>query len=119
MRCRYPRQPAAKKKTLRSRSIRPPMRRCPRRRRQTPRAWPAPASQRSAAALLALYPPEGDGLDALARCLELHPAPAVIVMTARAEIHGAVVATRRGAADYLAKPLDLDDLGARLEHALG
>jgi DNA-binding NtrC family response regulator len=77
------------------------------------------ASQPFDAVLLDLYLPDGDGLDVLDRCLELDPAPAVIVMTARAEIHGAVAAIRRGAADYLAKPLDLDDLGARLEHALG
>jgi DNA-binding NtrC family response regulator len=76
------------------------------------------ASQPFDAMLLDLYLPDGDGLDVLDRCLELDPAPAVIVMTARAEIHGAVAAIRRGAADYLAKPLDLDDLGARIDHAL-
>ncbi len=70
------------------------------------------------AVLLDLYLPDGDGLGVLDRALELDPPPAVIAMTARAEIHGAVAAIRRGAADYLAKPLDLGDLGARLEHAL-
>jgi DNA-binding NtrC family response regulator len=39
-------------------------------------------------------------------------------MTARAEIHGAVAAIRRGATDYLPKPLDFDDLGARVDRAL-
>jgi DNA-binding NtrC family response regulator len=70
------------------------------------------------AVLLDLYLPDGNGLDVLDRSLELDPRPIVIAMTARAEIHGAVAAIRRGATDYLAKPLDLEDLGARLEHAL-
>ncbi len=68
--------------------------------------------------LLDLYLPDGDGLTVLDASLELDPPPVVIAMTARAEIRGAVAAIRRGAADYLAKPLDLDDLGARLERAL-
>jgi two-component system response regulator HydG len=76
------------------------------------------AAQPFDAVLLDLYLPDGDGLEVLDRCLELDPSPAVIVMTARAEIHGAVAAIRRGAADYLAKPLDLEDLGARLDQAL-
>lgn len=70
------------------------------------------------AVLLDLYLPDGDGLEVMDRALELDPPPAVIVMTARAEIHGAVAAIRRGAADYLAKPLDLEDLGVRLDQAL-
>jgi DNA-binding NtrC family response regulator len=67
--------------------------------------------------LLDLYLPDGDGLDLLDRAAKLDPPPLVIAMTARAEIHGAVAAIRRGAADYLAKPLDLEDLGARLDRA--
>ena len=39
-------------------------------------------------------------------------------MTARAELHGAVAAIRRGATDYLAKPLDPRRPRRRLEHAL-
>jgi DNA-binding NtrC family response regulator len=70
------------------------------------------------AVLLDLYLPDGDGLEVMDRALELDPPPAVIVMTARAEIHGAVAAIRRGASDYLAKPLDLEDLGVRLDQAL-
>jgi DNA-binding NtrC family response regulator len=70
------------------------------------------------AVLLDLYLPDGDGLEILDHALELDPPPTVIVMTARAEIMGAVAAIRRGASDYLAKPLDLEDLGVRLDQAL-
>jgi two-component system response regulator HydG len=69
------------------------------------------------AVLLDLYLPDGQGLAVLHRALELDPAPVVIVMTARAELRSAVEAIRGGATDYLSKPLDLDDLAARLEHA--
>ena len=68
--------------------------------------------------LLDLYLPDGDGLAVLDHVAELEPRPVVLAMTARAEIHGAVAAVRRGAADYLPKPLDLDDLGARVDRAL-
>ncbi|HEX3772119.1 MAG TPA: sigma-54 dependent transcriptional regulator [Polyangiaceae bacterium] len=68
--------------------------------------------------LLDLYLPDGDGLGVLDHAVQLDSPPVVIVMTARAEIQGAVAAVRRGAADYLPKPLDLDDLGARMDRAL-
>jgi DNA-binding NtrC family response regulator len=70
------------------------------------------------AVLLDLRLPDGDGLAVLDRALELDPAPAILVMTAHADLQGAVQAVRRGAADYLAKPLDLADLGSRLERVL-
>ncbi len=76
------------------------------------------ASQAVDVVLLDLYLPDGEGLDVLDRAAELDPPPVVIAMTARAEIHGAVAAIRRGATDYLPKPLDLDDLGARMDRAL-
>ncbi len=69
------------------------------------------------AVLLDMYLPDGEGLGLLDRALELAPPPAVLVMTARAEIRAAVDAIRRGAADFLEKPLDLEDLAARLERA--
>src|SRR5271154_3096225 len=70
------------------------------------------------AVLLDLHLPDGDGMAVLDRALELDPPPAVLIMTGRADLHGAVVATRRGASDYLAKPLDFEDLGVRLGQAL-
>ena len=70
------------------------------------------------AVLLDMYLPDGEGLTLLSRALEMDPAPAVLMMTARAEIQAAVEAIRRGASDFLEKPLDLDDLATRLDRAL-
>lgn len=75
------------------------------------------AAQHFDAVLLDVYLPDGDGLSVLDRALECAPPPSVIMMTARAEIRSAVEAMRRGAADFLEKPLDLDDLSARLDRA--
>ena len=47
----------------------------------------------------------------------LHPATAVIAMTATSSVNAAVEAMRRGAADYLTKPFAVDELSAVLERA--
>jgi DNA-binding NtrC family response regulator len=70
------------------------------------------------AILLDLYLPDGDGMDLLHRALERAPAPQVMLMTARADVRGAVEAMRHGAADYIEKPFDVADLTMRLERAL-
>jgi two-component system, NtrC family, response regulator AtoC len=70
------------------------------------------------AVLLDLYLPDGDGMDVLQRALDRAPAPQVLLMTARADIRGAVEAMRHGAADYIEKPFDVSDLTMRLERAL-
>jgi two-component system response regulator HydG len=75
------------------------------------------ASEHYDAILLDMYLPDGEGLGVLDRALEMDPAPSVMMMTARAEIRVAVEAMRRGASDYLEKPLDLEDLATRLERA--
>lgn len=62
--------------------------------------------------LLDLRLPDGDGLNALpqlARDREGAPVP-VIVLTAFGEVEDAVSAMKQGAADYLKKPIDLDEL---------
>jgi DNA-binding NtrC family response regulator len=69
------------------------------------------------AILLDMYLPDGEGLAVLDAALELDPPPAVLMMTARAQIRAAVDAIRRGAADFLEKPLDLGDLATRLDRA--
>jgi two-component system response regulator HydG len=80
-------------------------------------AMRALAAEHFDALLLDMYLPDGEGLAVLDRALQMDPAPAVLMMTARAEIRAAVEAIRRGASDFLEKPLDLDDLATRLDRA--
>ncbi len=55
-----------------------------------------------------------DGLEILDRMLKLHPAPAVILFTAYANIATAVEAMRRGAFDFIPKPFTPDQIRAVL-----
>ncbi|HYD82589.1 MAG TPA: sigma-54 dependent transcriptional regulator, partial [Opitutus sp.] len=60
--------------------------------------------------------PDGRSLELLAE--KTVPTSVVtVVMTAEGGIDGALEATRLGAADYLVKPFDVDDLGLRLARA--
>lgn len=54
--------------------------------------------------------PGQTGHDLLVQCRALRPDIAVVVMTAYGTIEGAVAAMRDGATDFLAKPIDLDQL---------
>jgi two-component system response regulator AtoC len=56
--------------------------------------------------------PDADGLDVLTRLLAEggSEAPAVVMATAYGEIENAVAAVKRGATDYLAKPIELPAL---------
>ena len=72
------------------------------------------AQQSFDAILLDLRLPDGNGLEWLA---ELAPTP-VVVLSAYGDIADAVQAMKQGAADYLRKPLDLDELVVTLEHVL-
>ena len=64
--------------------------------------------------------PGMDGLDVLARIHEADPAAPVVMISGHGTIDTAVDATRRGAYDFLEKPLDTDrllvTLGRALEH---
>jgi DNA-binding NtrC family response regulator len=62
--------------------------------------------------LLDLRLPDGNGLDLLVeiRSTDENKLPAFIVLTAYGEIGDAVHAMKLGAADYLKKPVDLDEL---------
>jgi DNA-binding NtrC family response regulator len=62
--------------------------------------------------LLDLRLPDGNGLDLLSelRAVGENRQPPVIVLTAYGEISNAVHAMKLGAADYLKKPIDLDEL---------
>ncbi len=69
--------------------------------------------------LLDLRLPDGNGLQFL-HALRRNPesAPSVIVLTAHAEVEDAVAAMKQGAADYLKKPIDLDELTIAVERVL-
>jgi two-component system, NtrC family, response regulator AtoC len=68
-------------------------------------------------ALLDVNLPDGRGLDLLGGDRPLARGPVVVVMTAEGGVAGAVEALRLGAADYLAKPFDPDELPLRLARA--
>ena len=61
--------------------------------------------------------PGMDGLELLERINELSPALTVIMVTS-GKIETAVEAMRRGAYDYLTKPVELDELAMRVERAV-
>ncbi len=61
--------------------------------------------------------PGVDGLEVLKRMREVSPGTEVVMMTAHASVASAVEAMRRGAFDYLNKPLDLDELRVVLDKA--
>jgi two-component system, NtrC family, response regulator HydG len=58
------------------------------------------------------------GLEALEEIQRFNPALPVILMTAYASVETAVEALKKGAYDYLTKPLDFDELRLALERAL-
>ncbi len=66
--------------------------------------------------LLDVNLPDGLGTDLL-RAGRVPEATVAIVMTAEGGLSGAVDAMRLGAADYLVKPFDLDELPVRIERA--
>ena len=69
-------------------------------------------------ALLDLRLPDRSGLEILDALRELDGALTVILMTAYGSVQDAVEAMRRGATDYLQKPLDLEELGLLIERVL-
>lgn len=62
--------------------------------------------------------PDLDGLALLDEVKTRYPETVVIMMTAFISIDTAIEAVRRGAEDYLSKPLQLGDLQLRIERAL-
>jgi two-component system response regulator HydG len=58
------------------------------------------------------------GLEALTGIKAFNPAIPVVIMTAYASVETAVSALKKGAYDYLTKPLDFDELHITLERAM-
>ena len=64
-------------------------------------------------ALCDIQLPGTDGLDLLERLLLVRPELMVLMVTAYATVESAVAAFRRGAQDYLMKPVIFDELSCR------
>jgi two-component system response regulator AtoC len=63
--------------------------------------------------------PDGDGLDFLSTLRTQLPDVPVLMVTAHGDIQSAVDAIRAGAADYMAKPVELADLVLRVRRSFG
>lgn len=59
--------------------------------------------------------PDSDGIDLLKWLKNTHPSLPLIMMTSYAEIQTAVQAMKLGAADYIAKPLNPDELLGKIK----
>jgi len=70
------------------------------------------------AALLDVWLPDGSGIDLLAEVRAAHPECVVVMISGHAELSDAVSATRRGAFDFLEKPLSLEKLLLTLQNGL-
>src|SRR5205085_1236180 len=75
--------------------------------------------QRPDAALLDLRLGNEDGMALLPELLAVDPDLPVIVLTAHGSIESCVRAMRAGAADYVLKPFDVDELRLVIERAIG
>jgi two-component system, NtrC family, response regulator len=62
--------------------------------------------------------PDGSGLDILPKIRETSPAPEVIIITGYGDPDGAELAIRKGAWDYVEKPLSVEDVKLSVERAL-
>jgi two-component system response regulator RegA len=57
---------------------------------------------------------DGSGIDLVRRLREIHPKARVVILTGYGNIATAVAAVKAGAIDYLAKPVDADEVIAAL-----
>ena len=81
-------------------------------------AWPSISSTQPDAVLLDLSLPGKNGLDLLVDIRNKWPLVPVIIISATGELPVAIEAMRRGAQNYLAKPLQLDALKMAVARAL-
>jgi DNA-binding NtrC family response regulator len=68
--------------------------------------------------LLDVALPDANGLEILSQFKELRPSPTVVMITAYEQIKDVVTAIKRGAFDYLVKPVDLDEFELTIQTAL-
>lgn len=68
--------------------------------------------------ILDLRMPEMDGMEVLRRAKEMQPKLPVIILTAHGTIETAIEAMKVGAADFITKPFDLDELKIVIKKAL-
>lgn len=68
--------------------------------------------------LLDIGLPDASGLDILLRLKELRPSPTVVMITAYEQVKDVVMAMKRGAFDYLVKPVDIDEFELTIKNAL-
>jgi two-component system nitrogen regulation response regulator NtrX len=68
--------------------------------------------------LLDIWMPEMDGLETLKRAREQSPNLLVMMMSGHGSIETAVRAIKLGAYDYIEKPLSLENVTLRIQHAL-
>ena len=78
----------------------------------------AVAKKRFDAVLLDLKLPDGNGLDWLAELQETLPSATVVIVTASVDIPLAVEAMRRGAENFLTKPIDINSLEMFLRRSI-
>ncbi|MBE0429151.1 MAG: response regulator [Thermoleophilia bacterium] len=69
--------------------------------------------------LLDLKMPGLDGLDALGEIRSRYPEVATIMLTGHGATETSMEGMRKGAFDYLLKPVDIGDLTAKIEQAAG
>lgn len=69
-------------------------------------------------ALVDLKLPDANGIDLMSELREAHPGLQVVIITAFSDVGSAVAAIQRGAFDYIAKPVNLDELGVVVGKAL-
>jgi DNA-binding NtrC family response regulator len=70
------------------------------------------------AALLDYRLPDGDGVTLLKRLHHVDPDLPVVMLTAHKDVDIVVEAVKAGAADYVTKPFDVDDVALRLTRAI-
>jgi DNA-binding NtrC family response regulator len=71
------------------------------------------------AIVLDMLMPGLDGLETLKRLKAAHPEAQVIFLTGQASLAKGIEAVKLGAADFLEKPVELDNLLAKIQEAAG